>query len=205
MSEVDILLNVSDVLCGSYTNGPGKRVVIWVQGCTIGCKGCFNKEKQPHIAKYLVDPVKFANDIASICYKTNCEGVTLTGGEPFQQVKALYMFTSVIKEKGLNVACFSGYSAAKLLNTTDKNIHDLLSNMDVLIAGPFNINNEYPNRTWYDDPDKEVVFLTEAYDASVLFHDENVEYIIENEHLHITGFVDLEDKELAKKVAKSRE
>ena len=28
----------------SQVNGPGRRAVVWVQGCTLGCPGCFNPE-----------------------------------------------------------------------------------------------------------------------------------------------------------------
>jgi len=199
MSE-DILLNVSDVLCGSYANGPGKRVVIWVQGCTLNCKGCFNKEKQLHVAKHLVDPVKFAADIISLCKRTNCEGVTLTGGEPFQQTKALYELTNIIKNSGLTITCFSGYPAPKLLNSADENIRNLLKNLDILIAGPFNINNDCPTRKWHDDSDKEVIFLTKKYNSSQLYADENVEFIIEGESIHFTGFVDKHDVEIGWKI-----
>ncbi len=184
----DVLLNIADVVVGSYTNGPGKRIVIWVQGCTIKCKGCFNKELQPHISKHLVDPELFAIKIVDLCKKHKCEGITVSGGEPFQQSEALTKFMGVVKDNDLTITCFSGYKSATLLKSKDLHVISLLKNIDILISGQFNIINKYPNRTWFENPDKEVVFLTSAYNLSDSFFDVNIEYIIKGELTHITGF-----------------
>jgi len=189
----NILLNVADVVVGSYTNGPGKRIVIWVQGCTINCKGCFNEELQPHVARHLVDPELFAIKIVDLCKDNKCEGVTLSGGEPFQQSKALTKFLSIIKDNGLTITCFSGYNSIALLNSNDTHVKSSLENVDVLIAGEFKITNKYSNRTWYENPDKYIVFLTSAYNSSDTFSDENVEYIIKNDYLYTTGFSNMEN------------
>lgn len=190
------LLNVADVVIGSYANGPGKRIVIWVQGCTIRCNGCFNPTLQPHVAKILVKPETFAADIVKLSIDNECEGITLTGGEPFQQSQALGFFATLIKESKLSVVCFSGYSASKLLNSTDLNVKTLLRNVDILIAGPFQKDMNYPNRTWFDDPDKELVFLTDVYNKNDAFLNDNVEYIIKGEDVHFSGFVDEVDSKI---------
>ena len=36
-------LRVHAQMESSQVNGPGRRAVIWVQGCSLGCTGCFNK------------------------------------------------------------------------------------------------------------------------------------------------------------------
>jgi len=38
------LLNLYHYEPLSLVNGPGKRAVVWVQGCTLGCPGCFNPQ-----------------------------------------------------------------------------------------------------------------------------------------------------------------
>ena len=189
----NILLNVADVVVGSYTNGPGKRIIIWVQGCTINCKGCFNEKLQPHVARHLVNPELFAIKIVELCKDNKCEGVTLSGGEPFQQSKALIKFLSIIKNNGLTTACFSGYKSITLLNSNDIHVKSLLKNIDILIAGEFKVTNKYSNRTWYKNSDKDIVFLTSTYDSSDTFSDENVEYIMKNDYLYTTGFLNMEN------------
>lgn len=184
----EIFLNVASVIVGSYTNGPGKRLVIWVQGCTIKCKGCCNEELQPHIAKHLVDPELFAIKIVELCKKHQCEGVTISGGEPFQQSIALNKFLSAVKDNNLTITCFSGYESIALLNSKELIVRSLIKKLDLLIAGQFNIANACHNRTWYENPDKNVVFLTSAYSPSDSLNNENLEYLIKDDYVDITGF-----------------
>lgn len=184
----NILLNVADVVVGSYTNGPGKRIVIWIQGCTIKCKGCFNEELQPHMARHLVDPELFAIKIVDLCKDNRCDGVTLSGGEPFQQSEALTKFLRVIRDSNLTIVCFSGYKSTTLLKSNDTHVKSSLENIDVLIAGEFTVTNKCFNRMWWMNPDKDVLFLTSAYNSADSFTDENTEYIIKDDYVHITGF-----------------
>lgn len=190
--KINPLLNVASVIVGSYTNGPGKRVVIWVQGCTIGCPGCFNNFMQPHESRHLIDPILFAEIISKECIEQGCEGVTLTGGEPFQQVVALDIFSSKIKEGKLTIVCFSGYSKENLLSSTDPSIQSFIDSIDMLIAGPYNHQNIY-HRTWSDDPDKEYIFLSNSYSKADLKSDAHCELILLPEELQYTGFLDNED------------
>lgn len=188
-----VLLNVAGVIVGSYTNGPGKRVVIWVQGCTIGCPGCFNTPLQPHEPHHLIDPVVFARTISEKCVKTGCEGITITGGEPFQQAVALSTFTSIIRESDLTIVCFSGYCKDALFTSTDVSIQTLIGSIDILIAGPYNHRNRYP-RTWSDDPDKEYIFLSDAYSDDDLKRDIECELLLSQTESRYTGFFDFGDR-----------
>lgn len=189
----NLLLNVASVIIGSYTNGPGKRVVIWIQGCTIGCPGCFNTSMQPHEPIHLIDPLLFAEIISKECSEHECEGVTLTGGEPFQQAAALNIFSSKIKERDLTIVCFSGYAKENLISSIDPSVHNLIDSIDILIAGPYNNLNKY-YRTWSDDPDKEYIFLSDSYSQSDLKNDTQCELILLEKELQYTGFLDKEDR-----------
>lgn len=195
----DTLLNVAGVIIGSYTNGPGKRTVIWVQGCTLGCKGCFNASLQPHEPRHLVEPLGFADLMATKSIENECEGITLTGGEPFQQAVALDIFSRRIKEHDLTVVCFSGYRKETLLSSTSSDVQALIQSVDILIAGPYNHHNTYP-RTWSDDPDKEIVLLSMVYSEEDLKRDVQGELILLPDESQFTGFIGLEDRRLFKKI-----
>ena len=88
-------LNISKTLSHSRANGPGTRAVIWVQGCTIGCDGCYSQSTHPHRKIHLVDPLVLAKWVCSI---EGIEGVTISGGEPFEQSEALVKFLLCVKE-----------------------------------------------------------------------------------------------------------
>jgi anaerobic ribonucleoside-triphosphate reductase activating protein len=100
----------------SQVNGPGKRAVIWVQGCELGCAGCWNPESHnPNagseiIGQELVDWVE-----PSTC-QHRIEGVTFSGGEPMHQIYALNVVVEEIKNRmsWLSIGMYSGYSEAEL-------------------------------------------------------------------------------------------
>ena len=80
-----MLLPVHNI-CHSRINGPGNRLVIWVQGCKFHCKGCFNPETHPYTKEHLMD----INELAELINNdTTIEGITLSGGEPLDYPKQL--------------------------------------------------------------------------------------------------------------------
>lgn len=65
-----------------------------------------------------------------------CHGVTFSGGEPFSQAVGFTKLAKLLKEKGYEVASYSGYTFEQLSGGTQAQ-RDLLSQLDVLIDGPF--------------------------------------------------------------------
>ena len=65
-----------------------------------------------------------------------CKGVTFSGGEPFAQAEGYAELAAALKEKGYEVASYSGYTFEQLLNGTPAQ-KKLLSLLDILIDGPF--------------------------------------------------------------------
>lgn len=96
-----------------YNLGEGKRIGIWVQGCTLACDGCINemiwsKKKGKAVAIY--DLYQYIDSISE-----NFDGITISGGEPFQQYEQLIAFSYLIKTRTkLNIHCFTGYEIKEL-------------------------------------------------------------------------------------------
>ena len=65
-----------------------------------------------------------------------CRGVTFSGGEPFAQAEGFAELAKALKEKGYEVASYSGYTFEQLLHGTPAQ-RALLETIDVLIDGPF--------------------------------------------------------------------
>ena len=88
MSE--IFLNVAMTMPRSMANGPGQRAVIWVQGCTIGCSGCYNSVTHPHKIQTITSPEKLANWINSI---EDIEGIKTSIGKIIQFRFIIFIIT----------------------------------------------------------------------------------------------------------------
>ncbi len=117
-----------------YNLGPGKRIGIWVQGCTLACEGCinqmlWNKNKGKSLSVYEV--FKFVESVSD-----EYDGVTISGGEPFQQYEQLIAFVYLIKTRTkLNVQCYTGYELSELLETHSDQL--FLNYIDFLVDGRF--------------------------------------------------------------------
>lgn len=117
-----------------YNLGDGKRIGIWVQGCNLGCRGCINKEIWPPDggASISIDVL-----VRWIMYKIHdFDGITLTGGEPFQQYEQMIVFLEAIKRHSdLNIQCYTGYTLRELdVLYPDRAFYAFL---DVIVDGRF--------------------------------------------------------------------
>lgn len=161
MSE--LLLNVAAVRRRTRTNGPGWRAAVWVQGCTVRCPGCFNPQTHPHQARRLWCPEKLADRL--MC--TEVEGITILGGEPFEQAAACARLARRARELGGTVVTYSGYTWAYLRRSTVPEVRDLLAASDLLIAGPFVQSRTNDGRGWHGSTNQEFVYLTDRYDDRI--------------------------------------
>jgi len=112
----------------SRANGPGTRFVIWLQGCTLGCTGCFNPAT--HAAGG--EPVPVADLLARI---GAVDGLTLSGGEPLEQPEAALALVRGARARGLSTLVFSGFTLEE--NRTRPLGPELLAELDVLIDGRY--------------------------------------------------------------------
>lgn len=121
----------------SQVNGPGKRAVIWVQGCGLACPGCFNPETHDFSGGSLIS----VDDLLSMIIqgKEEIEGITVSGGEPAYQRRALTrLFQEIRCQTNLSIVVFSGYTLDELNRTISA--RSFLESIDVLIAGRYDQN-----------------------------------------------------------------
>jgi anaerobic ribonucleoside-triphosphate reductase activating protein len=128
-------LNIMGYVDESEVNGPGCRAVVWVQGCLRECDDCFNPSSWSFEINQLIGVEELAEKILS--NKRN-QGVTFSGGEPFWQALELAKLAQKLKEKGLNVMSFSGFTLEELQSEkAPPHAEMLLKELDILIDGPF--------------------------------------------------------------------
>jgi len=135
------------------------RAVLWVQGCTLSCPGCFNPETHPAQGGETILVEELFSQILAL--GSSIEGITISGGEPFQQVTPLTELTSRIRqETQLSILVFSGYSWDEIQSMP--RARPLLAQIDVLIAGRYQANHRLASGL-LGSTNKTVHFLTDRY------------------------------------------
>jgi len=129
-------IRVAGIVKESIVDGPGIRYVIFTQGCKLNCEGCHNPQTHPFDGGTLTDIQDLAEDIKKNPF---LDGVTFSGGEPFEQAAPLAKLAEMVKKTGLDVITYTGYTYEYIIENCDK--HDgwkeLLEITDILIDGRF--------------------------------------------------------------------
>lgn len=118
--------------------GPGRRIGLWLQGCTIRCKGCVSQDTWPADPAKAI-PVKTLLDWCKRVAKDGFDGVTISGGEPFDQPKALAELVDGLivwrtaASLDFDLLCYSGYP----FKTLEKRHAKILARLDALIPEPY--------------------------------------------------------------------
>jgi anaerobic ribonucleoside-triphosphate reductase activating protein len=150
------VLNLAGFLARSGANGPGTRAVIWVQGCPIRCRGCFNP------ASWSFSPVTTVSSdelAARVLATEGIDGVTFSGGEPFAQAGALARVGEQVRDAGLTIVTYTGYTREQLTTRADPAMNRLLAVTDLLIAGPYK-KNMACNDLYIGSANQQVIPLT---------------------------------------------
>lgn len=138
------MINVAGILTNSLANGPGLRYVLFVQGCSHHCEGCQNE----HTWEFNKGKNMSVDDIVKdIISNPFIDGVTISGGEPFDQAKELYELVSILKLHGKHVIIYTGYQYEDLRNRAILRSEEMqwplriLRQIDILVDGKFDKDN----------------------------------------------------------------
>lgn len=125
-------IRISGIVEESIVDGPGIRFVLFLQGCNHNCKGCHNRESHSFNGGKLIE----IDEIVEMM-KLNplLKGLTLSGGEPFEQVEECLTLVKRSKSIGLDILAYSGYTIEELLGNEKQK--KLLREVDILIDGRF--------------------------------------------------------------------
>lgn len=136
MSDKKTPLRLAGVIRESIVDGPGIRMTVFVQGCPHHCKGCHNQHTWDFEGGYMSSVERVLEEAAK---DKLLRGITLSGGEPFTQAKALTVLAKGARAMGLNVFCYTGYTFEQLYEQFDKHpeFRELLEQCDWLVDGRF--------------------------------------------------------------------
>jgi anaerobic ribonucleoside-triphosphate reductase activating protein len=129
-------VRLSGIIRQSIVDGPGLRFVVFTQGCPHACPGCHNPHTHDFNGGY---DCRIDRIITAIDENPLLRGVTLSGGEPFCRARELVPLAKAVKERGLDIFCYSGYAFEELLELAkeDEYVSDLLASIDVLVDGRY--------------------------------------------------------------------
>jgi anaerobic ribonucleoside-triphosphate reductase activating protein len=116
----------------SRANGPGARCVVWLQGCTLGCPGCFNPATHDVAGGHDMAVAEIAAQLAAT---PGIEGLSVSGGEPLQQAEAATQLLDAARALGLSTLAFSGYTIDEIRRLPHGQA--MLDRLDVLIDGRY--------------------------------------------------------------------
>lgn len=154
------MINVYRILENTGAEGPGKRFCIWLQGCSRHCEGCFAKDT------WSFEPNKlfFVEELAEkILKQSDIEGITVLGGEPFEQAEELSRLLKIIHSDRLSVLVFTGFKYEEILSADNEYFNDILLNTDVLIDGEFIQEKKNFLRPLAGSENQRFIFLTNRY------------------------------------------
>lgn len=130
-------IRIAGFVNDSITDGAGLRFALFTQGCPHNCKGCHNPQTHDVNGGY---EIELSEILKQIDENPLLSGVTLSGGEPILQADKLVAFAEEIKKRGLNLALYTGFTFEQLQAKNSVAINQLLSYVDVLIDGKFELD-----------------------------------------------------------------
>lgn len=122
-------LHLSRVHFPVRTLGPGARIGIWFQGCSIRCTGCISMDTW--------DPERGETTVGAVLsvvepWLQQADGITISGGEPFDQPEALRLLLTALRGRVAgDILVYSGYPLEALALESFEGL------FDVLVADPF--------------------------------------------------------------------
>ncbi len=118
--------------------GPGRRIGLWVQGCSIHCPGCVSQDTWPADPSTGIE----IDALVAWCRRVSGgapDGVTISGGEPFDQPAGLSLLLEALDRWRTQAAldfdllAYSGYP----LRTLERRHADILARLDAVIPEPY--------------------------------------------------------------------
>ena len=151
-------VRVGAIVPVTEAEGPGARFALWVQGCSIRCRDCCNPLLFDPGRGTEVEVAALVEQVREVCH--SIEGVTLLGGEPFDQPAPLAAFARGARGLGLSVMTFTGYRIEELAGPSQR---ELVAATDLLVDGRYEAELPELDRRWVGSTNQRFHFLTGRY------------------------------------------
>lgn len=132
----DVVVNLARCHFPVNGLGYGRRVGIWLQGCSIHCPGCIVPETWVSRPEHRTSLYRLLQALQP--WLEQADGVTISGGEPFDQATELGALLAALRIlcKG-DMLVYSGYPWRKLYQQHP----EVLQLCDAIISEPFRLKD----------------------------------------------------------------
>ena len=177
-------INIHSIIPSSRVNGPGKRMVIFFQGCYHDCPYCFNPDTHSFDKINLYTP----EEIFKKHLRQDIEGITVSGGESFLQPKGLYRLLKTARYAyNLTTVVYTGFEYNELRR--DNVCRLCLEFIDVLIDGRYEESKKENTLLARGSANQRFYFFTSRYLQKDFYMPAKAEIIIGNDGIiRETGF-----------------
>ncbi len=129
-------IRIAGVVRESIVDGPGIRFTVFTQGCKHHCPGCHNPQTHDFNGG---NEAAIESLIEQMKKNPLLDGITLSGGEPFEQAVACSVLAQKAHDMKLNVMVYSGYTFEEIMEGLPERPawRDLLHQTDILVDGRF--------------------------------------------------------------------
>ncbi|MEZ9819986.1 4Fe-4S single cluster domain-containing protein [Shewanella sp. 10N.286.45.A1] len=146
--------NISHIEPATHIYGPGRRFAVWLQGCSLACKGCWNEQMWSFKANKLLARKTL---LAQILAEEDIEGVTILGGEPLDQAEnTVWLIQEIKRQTSLTVMLYTGYTKLELEQQQLWTI--LEANVDLLVTGRYQEQYRNTKNQWYGSENQELIY-----------------------------------------------
>jgi len=149
-------MRVAGLIQDSIVDGPGLRYVVFTQGCRYCCAGCHNPDTWDFNSGFEMQVDDIIKEMLS---NTLTDGLTLSGGEPFEQAADCASLAAAARENGLSVWVFTGNTFKELQRKAEKkpSVRKLLALTDVLVDGRFILADRTLSLKWCGSKNQRVI------------------------------------------------
>ena len=167
------MIRISQIGVCTDVLGPGRRLVIWTQGCEKRCPGCMSPEKRSPDGGQAIAVDDLVKKVLELCNEDELiDGLTISGGDPFFQSEKLHIFLKEIRTKSdLGVIIYTGYTIAELVTKNEVAINEIVGAAfngvgkglcDLFIEGEY-VKELNDNSAMRGSSNQKLCFVTDRY------------------------------------------
>jgi anaerobic ribonucleoside-triphosphate reductase activating protein len=185
----EVVLSVAQIVPFTEAEGPGVRFALWFQGCPLRCPGCCNPEMLPFEGGTRMSVAEVLARVEQAHHEHGVEGITLLGGEPLAHAAGAAVLARAVRERGLTVMVFSGFTLEEALALPEPSVGELIGQTDILVDGPYVRELPDTKRRWIGSTNQRIHFLSDRYHQDERWDRPNtLEIRLSDGELTVNGF-----------------